>query len=61
MKEASTGDVDGGEGLSFAMLSKLIAEGRTEEVPIKQIPEGTNVSAVSTLSTTPNRLSILTV
>jgi hypothetical protein len=44
MKDASTGDEDGGEGLSFAMLSKLIAEGRTEEVPVRQIPEGTNVS-----------------
>jgi hypothetical protein len=34
----------GGEGLSFGMLSRLISEGRTGEVPVKQIPEGTNVS-----------------
>lgn len=44
MKAASTGDEGGEEALSFAMLSRLIAEGRTGEVPVRQIPEGTNVS-----------------
>ena len=44
MKDGS-GEVDsGGEGLSFGMLSRLISEGRAGEVPVKQIPEGTNVS-----------------
>jgi hypothetical protein len=45
--ETSTGSGGQGqeEGLSFAMLSRLIAEGRTEDVPMKQIPEGTNVSS----------------
>jgi hypothetical protein len=39
------GEVDSsGEGLSFGMLSRLISEGRAGEVPVKQIPEGTNVS-----------------
>jgi len=46
MKDGNgNGEVDGGgEGLSFAMLSRLISEGRAGEVPVKQIPEGTNVS-----------------
>jgi hypothetical protein len=45
MKDAGNGP-EGGDagGLSFSMLSRLIAEGRTEEVPVKKIPEGTNVS-----------------
>jgi len=38
------GEGDGAEGLSFGMLSRLISEGRAGEVPVKQIPEGTNVS-----------------
>lgn len=42
MKAASTGEDGDDEGLSFAMLSRLIAEGRTSEVPVRQIPEGTN-------------------
>ena len=51
MKDRS-GTGEGGDdgGLSFSMLSRLIAEGRTEEVPIKQIPEGTNVSSADLLS-----------
>lgn len=40
------GGDDGGGGLSFTMLSRLIAEGRTEEVPVRKIPEGTNVSHI---------------
>ena len=46
MKDGNgNGEVDGGgEGLSFGMLSRLISEGRAGEVPVKQIPEGTNVS-----------------
>lgn len=44
MKAASSGGEAGEEGLSFAMLSRLIAEGRTAEVPVRQIPEGVNVS-----------------
>jgi hypothetical protein len=41
------GKGDGAEGLSFGMLSRLISEGRTGEVPMKQIPEGTNVRRLS--------------
>lgn len=37
-------EIGEGEGLSFAMLSRLISEGRAGEVHVKQIPEGTNVS-----------------
>jgi hypothetical protein len=44
MKDATQGDSGAEEGLSFSMLSRLISEGRTGEVPVKQIPEGTNVS-----------------
>jgi hypothetical protein len=45
MMKDGNGEVDsGGEGLSFGMLSRLISEGRAGEVPVKQIPEGTNVS-----------------
>ena len=49
MKDGNgNGEVDGGgEGLSFAMLSRLISEGRAGEVPVKQILEGTNVSLFS--------------
>lgn len=51
MKDASTGAEGAGGGgddggLSFTMLSRLIAEGRTSEVPMRQIPEGTNVSSL---------------
>jgi hypothetical protein len=45
MMKDGNGEVDsGGEGLSFGMLSRLISEGRAGEVPVKQIPEGTNLS-----------------
>ena len=48
MMKDGNGEVDsGGEGLSFGMLSRLISEGRAGEVPVKQIPEGTNVSLFS--------------
>ena len=46
MKDTGSGaeeEDDGAKGLSFGMLSRLISEGRTGEVPMKQIPEGTNV------------------
>lgn len=49
MMKDGNGEEDGdGEGLSFGMLSRLISEGRAGEVPVKQIPEGTNVSYCST-------------
>lgn len=41
-KGKGNGKDDG--GLSFAMLSRLIAEGRTAEVPVRDIPDGVNVS-----------------
>jgi len=44
MKDGNGEENSDGEGLSFGMLSRLISEGRAGEVPVKQIPEGTNVS-----------------
>ena len=43
MKDGNGEENSDGEGLSFGMLSRLISEGRAGEVPVKQIPEGTNV------------------
>ncbi|ORY26592.1 hypothetical protein BCR39DRAFT_253813 [Naematelia encephala] len=40
--EAAEGSGSG--GMSFAMLSRLISEGRAGEVPVQYIPEGINVS-----------------
>lgn len=48
MKDTESGaeeEDDCAKGLSFGMLSRLISEGRTGEVPMKQIPEGTNVGS----------------